>query len=140
VGWLSVRTQIVRLQQRRLHYVNDLGRTMRSVCSADVAQQAASVIQLLQSEQTGAALQLKDARQVWQNALDAWQQESQRVEALRALAKLHEQAENRLEERRERRLHDELSLRSAYAWQFAGRGDTGFMFPEDGDVAQELQA
>jgi flagellar export protein FliJ len=141
VVWLGARAQMVRLTQRRENYVDELGRAMRTGCSADVARQAAQALRQWQSEQSHAKAAVQDARQNWQLALDIWQQESKRVEALKVLAQRHEQAENRLEEKRERRSHDELSLRSAYAWRFAERSDTGFIFPEHTatDVDQEQQ-
>lgn len=137
VGWLNARTQIVRLQQRRAHHVEALGGIMLAGCSTDVAQQAAAATRAWQTEFAAAAEMEQIAKQEWQRALTVWQHESKRVQALKALAARHQQAENLLEEKRERRLHDELSQNSAYAWQIAGGGGTGFIFPEQMAVDAE---
>jgi flagellar biosynthesis chaperone FliJ len=74
---------------------------------------------------------LEATRHEWQLALEAWQVEKKRVEALLLLARRYALEEARLEEKRERRLHDELSTRSAYAKRFSGQGEAAFLYPQD---------
>lgn len=130
VGWLNTRTQIVRLQQRREHHVETLGGIMRAGCAAEVAQQAAAATHVWRAELALAADKEHVAKNAWQQALIIWQHESRRVDALKVLATRHQQAENRLEEKRERRLHDELAQRSATVWQMTENGGTGLISPE----------
>ena len=115
VAWLNARTHQVRLEQRRHLYAGELNTRMRQGCSAAVAQAAGSALRQWQADMKAAARELENAQREWQLALDAWQVERKRVEALQALARRHALEQSKLEEKRERRLHDELSARSAYA-------------------------
>ena len=68
-----------------------------------------------QADMKAAMRQLEHARREWQLALDAWQVEKKRLEAMQLLARRHVLEQRKLEEKREHRLHDELSTRSAQA-------------------------
>lgn len=115
VAWLNARTHRVRLEQRRDFYAGQLNTRMRQGCSAALAQAAGEALRQWQADMQTAARDLEHARKEWQRALDAWQVEKKRLEALQLLARRHALEQRRLEEKRERRLHDELSARSAYA-------------------------
>lgn len=128
VGWLNARTYLVRLEQRRRHYTGELSIKMRDGCSAAMAQEAGEALRQWQAGMKSAARDLETARNEWQLALDAWQVEKKRVDALQALARRHQLELDRLEEKRERRLHDELSARSAYARRLGTQNDAGFLF------------
>jgi flagellar export protein FliJ len=124
VAWLNARTHQVRLEQRRHHYAGELNAKLRQGCSAAVAQAAGGALRQWQADVLAAARQLDNARHEWQLALDAWQVEKKRVEALQLLARRHALEQQKIEEKRERRLHDELSTRSAYALRFAEQEET----------------
>lgn len=130
VGWLNARTHLVRLEQRRHRYTGELNKKLQHGCSAVMAQVAGEALRRWQDSLKSATSDLERARHEWQLALDAWQVEKKRVEALSALARRHALEQSRLEEKRERRLHDELSARSAYAHRVAEQSEVGFLFPE----------
>lgn len=118
VDWLNARTRLVRLEQRRHLYGGELVERMRQGCTAGLVQAGAQALQRWQTERQVASRELERCRREWQLALEAWQVERKRVEALQLLARRHAEERAREEERRERRLHDELSARSAYARGF----------------------
>lgn len=140
VGWLNTRTQIVRLQQRQQHDVQALGVALQQGCSSAIAQLAAAAAHARQTELITAREMENRAKQAWQRVLHNWQQENKRVMALKVLATRHQQMQNKLEERRESRLHDELSQRSAHAAQAFGGGDAGLMLVEQATKDKELFA
>lgn len=131
VGWLNARTHLVRLEQRRKHYAGELNSRMQQVCSADMARQAADALREWQDSMKHALLELDVMRGEWQHALDDWQVEKKRVEALAALARRHVLEERRREEKRESRLHDELSARSTYAHRFFEQYGTDYLAVEE---------
>jgi flagellar export protein FliJ len=135
VNWLNARTHLVRLEQRRNFYTGELSRKMQHGCSAAMAEAASATLIRWQADMKAGAHELEMARQEWQQALDAWQVERKRVEALSLLARRHALEQSRLEEKRERRLHDELSARSAYAYRLAGEGEAALVLPEEGGWA-----
>lgn len=118
VAWLNARTHQVRLEQRRHLYAGELSAKMRAGCSAAVAQAAGGAMRQWQADMKAAVQQLAHTRREWQLALDAWQVEKKRLEAMQLLARRHALEQRKLEEKREQRLHDELSTRSAYALRF----------------------
>ena len=130
VGWLNARTHLVRLEQRRKLYSRELNSQMQHGCSAAMAQAAGAALRQWQANMNAALRDQETARHNWQLALDAWQVEQKRVEALLLLARRHAQEEQRREEKRERRLHDELSSRSAYARGFGTQFDDGLLQAE----------
>jgi flagellar protein FliJ len=130
VGWLNARTHLVRLEQRRHFYSSELNTKMQHGCSAAVVQQAGETLRQWQANLAACMRDLESTRHEWQLALDAWQVEKRRVEALQALARRHILEESKQEEKRERRLHDELSARSAYAHRFSERNGAGFLHAE----------
>ena len=85
-----------------------------------------------QADMQSARHALETARIEWQQALDAWQVERKRVEALSLLERRHAFEQKRLEEKRERRLHDELSARSAYAHRFSEQGEAALRLAQEG--------
>lgn len=119
VAWLNARTHQVRLEQRRQLYASKLDAKLRQGCSAAVAQAAGAALRQWQADTKSAVQRLEAARREWQQALDDWQTERKRVEALQLLARRHALERRKLEEQRERRLHDELSTRSAHAQRYA---------------------
>jgi len=135
VGWLNARTHLVRLEQRRRLYTGELNAKMRDGCSAAMVREGAESLRQWQSGMASATRGLEAARNEWQLALDAWQIEKKRVDALQALARRHALELDRLEEKRERRLHDELSARSAYARRLGAQNDAGFLFPPEAEQA-----
>ncbi len=118
VAWLNARTHQVRLAQRRHAYTGELSAKMRQGCSAAVAQAASAALHQWQADLRRVAQLMGRARHEWQLALDAWLVEKKRLQALQLLAQRHMLEQRRLEERREHRLHDELSARSAHALRF----------------------
>jgi flagellar FliJ protein len=130
VGWLNARTRLVRLEQRRQVYSGELNNKMQQGCSAAMAREAGETLRQWQADMRSATRDLENARHEWQLALDAWQVEKKRVEAFLALARRHALEQSKLEEKRERRLHDELSARSAYAHRFSERNGAGFLHAE----------
>ena len=132
VAWLNARTRQVRLEQRRHFYAGELSATLRQGCSAAVAQAAGSTLRQWHADMKAAAQELENAKYEWQLALDAWQVEKKRVEALHLLAQRHALEQRKLEEKRERRLHDELSTRSAYALRFGEEGQADMPYTHGG--------
>lgn len=135
VGWLNARTYLVRLEQRRRLYTGELNAKMRDGCSAAMAREAAETLRQWQAGMASATRDLERARNDWRLALDAWQVEKKRVDALQALARRHVLELDKLEEKRERRLHDELSARSAYARRLGKQDDAGFLFALEAEQA-----
>jgi flagellar FliJ protein len=131
VAWLNARTHLVRLEQRRHLYTGELNAKMQHGCSAAVAQEAGETLRQWQASMQSATRDLETTRREWQLALDAWQVEKKRVEALLVLARRHALEQNKLEEKRERRLHDELSARSAYAHRFSEQGEAALLYPQE---------
>ena len=131
VAWLNARTRLVRLEQRRHLYAGELNTKMQHGCSAALAQAAGEALRQWQSDMKAAARDLENARHEWRLALDAWQIEKKRVEALQLLARRHALEQRKLEEKRERRLHDELSTRSAYALRYGERGETALPYSHE---------
>jgi len=132
VAWLSARTHQVRLERRRHFYTGKLNARMREGCSAAVAQAAGEALRQWRADMKAAAQALEDAQREWRLALDAWQVEKKRVEALQLLASRHALERRRLEEKRERRLHDELSARSAYVQRFTEEGEASLSYSHGG--------
>jgi flagellar export protein FliJ len=132
VDWLNARTHLVRLEQQRHRYGAELSAKMRQGCSAALAMAAGVALHQWQADMHAARLALDAARREWELALEAWQVEKKRVEAFSLLARRHALEEKKLEEKRERRLHDELSARSAYAHRFSEQGEAAFLFPQEG--------
>ena len=130
VDWLNARTHLVRLEQRRKHYTDQLNTQMQHGCTAAMAQQAGDALQQWHANMKAAMRDLENTRRDWQHALDDWKIEKKRVEALMVLARRHAMEERRREEKRERRLHDELSARSAYAHRFSEQHGAGFLVAE----------
>lgn len=124
VRWLNARTRLVRLEQRRKQYSGDLSAKLRQGCSASMARRAGESLHQWQTDMEAARLAFEAARQEWQMALDAWMVQRKRVEALSLLARRHALEEARQEEKRERRLHDELSARGAYVRRIGAQEDT----------------
>lgn len=135
VGWLNARTRLVRLEQQRRNFAGKLNTKMRHGCSAAVAQQASETLRQWQANMHSAMKELENTRREWQLALDGWQVEKKRVEALLVLARRHALEERRREEKRERRLHDEFSTRSAYAQRFSEQNGAGFLHAEASEQA-----
>lgn len=129
VGWLNARTHLVRLEQRRHLYTGELNKKMQQGCTAAMAQEASEALSKWQAGMKSATRDLENAQHEWQLALDAWQVEKKRVDAFLALARRHALEQSKLEEKRERRLHDELSTRSAYALRITEGSDAAFPFP-----------
>jgi flagellar export protein FliJ len=119
VAWLNARTRQVRLEQRRHLYGGELNARMRQGCSAATVRAAGGALHQWRADMLAAARELEQTRCEWQLALDAWQVEKKRLEALQLLARRHALDERRQEERRERRLHDEISSRSAHVRRLA---------------------
>lgn len=131
VGWLNARTHLVRLEQRRNLYSGQLSASLQKGCSASVAQSAAAALRQWRTDLDAAKLAFEAAREAWRLALDDWQVEKKRVEALSVLARRHALEQARLEEKRERRLHDELSARSAYAHRPGDEGSAAFLYSQE---------
>jgi flagellar export protein FliJ len=131
VGWLNARTHLVRLEQRRHLYTGELNHKLQQGCSAAMAQAAAEALRQWQTSKQSATRDLENARHLWQLALDAWQIEKKRVEALQVLARRHALEQRKLEEKRESRLHDELSARSAFAHGSSGQDQAVYHYPQE---------
>lgn len=125
VAWLNARTHQVRLEQRRHLYAGRLSVKMRQGCSAALAQAAGEALRAWQADMKAALRALENAQCEWRLALQAWQVEKRRVEALQLLARRHAAEQRRLEETRERRLHDELSTRTAHIQRAAEENRPG---------------
>ncbi len=130
VAWLNARTHLVRLEQRRHLYAGELNTKMRQGCSAAVTQAASAALRRWQADMKLAVHDLESARCEWRFALDAWQVEKKRMEAMQFLARRHALEQRKLEEKREQRLHDELSSRSAYARRSSGQGEAAAPCPQ----------
>lgn len=128
VAWLNARTHQVRLEQRRHRFAGRLNSTMRQGCSAAVALAAGEALRQWQADRKAAMRELENAQREWQLALEAWQVEKKRVEALQLLASRHALEQRKQEEKRERRLHDELSTRTAHALRAAEDNQTALPF------------
>ncbi len=130
VAWLNARTHLVRLEQQRKFYAGGLNVKMQQGCSAVMVQQAGATLQQWQANLKSALRNMENNRLEWQLALDEWEIQKKRVEALMVLARRHALEERRREEKSERRLHDELSARSAYAHRFSEQHGAGFLNAE----------
>ncbi len=117
--WLNARTQLVRLEQRRQRYAGALSTKMRSGCPALLAQAAGTAMSQWQQDMKAAMQALARAQQERQRALEDWEVEKRRLQALQMLARRHALEQRKLEEKHERRLHDELSARGAHALRFS---------------------
>jgi flagellar FliJ protein len=131
VAWLNARTHLVRLEQRRHLYSGEITRKLQQGCSASMAQEAGEALRQWQANMNAALREQENAQRTWQLALDDWQVEKKRVEAFMALARRHALEERRREEKREHRLHDELSARSAYAQRFSEQHGVGFLHAQE---------
>lgn len=132
VAWLNARTHRVRLEQRRHVYAGELNARMRQGCAALLVQTAGAALRQWQAEMMAAAGDLERAHAEWLRALDAWQVERKRLQALQLLAQRHVLEQRRLEEKRERRLHDELSARSAYVRRHEEHGEMSLAYLQQG--------
>lgn len=135
VGWLNARTHLVRLEQRRQHYAGALSAKMRCGCSASLAQAAGSALQQWQQDMKAAMQALENAQLERQLALEDWEVEKQRLQALQMLARRHALEQRKLEEKHERRLHDELSARGAHALRFGEDGQAA-LYQSQGELAR----
>lgn len=132
VGWLNARTHLVRLEQRRHRYSGELSAKLQQGCSAAVAKAAGVSLRQWQTDMEAARFAFEAAQHEWQMALDDWQVENKRVEALSLLARRHALEQARQEEKRERRLHDELSARSVHVHRFSDQGETVLLPAQEG--------
>jgi flagellar export protein FliJ len=132
VDWLNARTQLVRLEQLRHRYSGKLNAKLQQGCSAAVAQAAGAAWRQWEADMHSARLALEATQRDWQLALDDWQVEKKRLEGLSLLARRHAMEQSKQEEKRERRLHDELSARGAYAHRFSEQGESAYLYPGEG--------
>lgn len=131
-AWLNARTHLVRLEQRRQHYAGALNAKMRGGCSASLAQAANSALCQWRQDMRDATQALERAHRERQLALEDWEVERQRLHALQMLARRHALERRKLEEKHERRLHDELSARGAHALRFGQDGHVALLQPQAG--------
>lgn len=130
--WLRMRTQVVRIQQQRARYNDSLSARLRQECASDVVREASAALLSYQKRLAAGMQAIEVAHAAWQRALETWQTEKKRLEALRILAQRHALEEARRDEKQERRLHDELASKAAYMRIPMQQRDTGFLFPESG--------
>lgn len=132
--WLRARTQVVRMQQQRARYNDGLSARLRQGCASDVVQEASEALRNYQKRLAAGMQMIESAHAAWQRALDVWQNEKKRLEALQVLARRHALEEARRDEKQERRLHDELASKAAYMRMPSQQRETGFLFLESGRV------
>jgi flagellar FliJ protein len=126
-AWLRARTEVVRLEQQREAYTRALSSRLQGGDASVAAREADEALRGYQAR-LKAGMRATDSRHVaWQRTLDIWQAEKKRLEALQILAERHAQEEARQDERRERRLHDELAAKAAHVRTPSAPRQTGFL-------------
>jgi flagellar export protein FliJ len=128
--WLRARTQVVRIQQQRARFSKGLSMRLERGCASVVAGEAGEVLRNYQKRLATGMQTIESTHAAWQRALEIWQSEKKRLEALQVLARRHALEEARRDDRLERRLHDELASKAAYMRMPSERRETGFMFSE----------
>lgn len=128
--WLRARTQVVRLQQQRAHFSQSLSLRIRQGCPSELAQDASVALRQYQRRLAAGIEAVDAAHTAWQQAIQLWQSEKKRLEALQVLAQRHAEEEARRDAKQETRLHDELAAKAFSLRLSPSRRESGFMFAE----------
>ena len=127
--WLRARAQMVRLQAERRRYVEELARQRRTG-SAGFYPAAVDGWQMLNLRMQRGREELDSTHAQWQQAMRLWEEQEKRVQALTVLRERYRDELARREAVRERKLHDELSIRSFIAIREDGTADPGLPWEE----------
>ncbi|MGA7178559.1 MAG: flagellar FliJ family protein [Thiobacillaceae bacterium] len=112
--WLRARAQIVRLQTERSRYVEVLAR-QRGNGDAGFYPAAVEGWKTLAARLTRSRQELDATHAEWQQALQAWQEQEKRLQALTVLLRRHRDQVSKRDAVRERKVHDEISARNFIA-------------------------
>jgi flagellar export protein FliJ len=127
--WLRARAQMVRLQAERSRYVEELAERRRTGNPGFYAA-ADEVWQMFGLRMQRARQELDTAHAQWQQAMRRWEEEEKRVQALTVLRHRYDDELARRDAVRERKLHDEISIRSFIATRADGAVDPGLPWEE----------
>lgn len=112
--WLRARARLVRLQAERDRYVQTLARR-RGQGEVGFYPAAVDGWQALNTRLKLGRQELDASHAEWQQALQAWQEQEKRVQALKVLMQRHRDELARRDAVRERKVHDEISARNFIA-------------------------
>lgn len=127
--WLRARAQMVRLQVERSRYVEKLA-SQRRAGGPGFYPAAVEAWQMLSIRMQRGRQQLDTAHAEWQQAMRIWQEQERRVQALTVLRQRYRDELARRDAARERKLHDEISIRSFIATRADGAIDPGLPWEE----------
>ena len=122
--WLRARAQLVRLQNERSRYVEVLAK-QRNEGNPGFYAAAVDGWRMLGLRMQRGRQELETAHAQWQQAMQVWQEQEKRVQALTVLRQRYRDELARRDAVRERKLHDELSIRSFIATRQDGTVDPG---------------
>ena len=120
---------MVRLQNERSRYVEELARQRRQGSPGFYAA-AVDGWRLLGMRMQRGRQELETAHAQWQQAMQLWQEQEKRVQALTVLRRRYDDELTRRDAVRERKLHDEISIRSFIATRQDGAVDPGLPWEE----------
>ncbi len=120
---------MVRLQNERSRYVEQLARQRRQ---ANPGFYAAAVDgwRMLRLRMQRGRQELETAHAEWQQAMQVWQEQEKRVQAFTVLRQRYRDGLAQRDAVRERKLHDEISIRSFIATRRDGAVDPGLAWEE----------
>lgn len=127
--WLRARARMVRLQAERSRYVEELARQRRTG-SPGFYPAAVEAWQMLRMRMQRGRQELDTAHARWQQAMRIWEEQERRVQALTVLRRRYRDELAKRDAVRERKLHDELSIRSFIATRQDGTTDPGLPWEE----------
>ena len=127
--WLRARAQLVRLELERSRYVEGLA-TQRRAGNPGFYPAAVDGWQMLALRMQRGRQELETAHAQWQQAMRVWQDQEKRVQALTVLRERYRDEMAKRDAVRERKLHDELSIRSFIATRQDGTADPGLPWEE----------
>lgn len=111
--WLQSRARLVRLDTELEAYRHSFRQVVAEAGGGGLWREAAAHLQQLSRRRAEGRSEVDRCHERWRQALQDWQEEKRRVDALRVLKGRHEQQEARRRNRLEAKLHDELAARAA---------------------------
>ena len=127
--WLRARAQMVRLQHERSRYVEELAKQRRQGNPGFYAA-AVDGWEMLKLRMQRGRQELETAHAEWQQAMRVWQEQEKRVQALTVLRQRYRDELARRDAVRERKLHDEISIRSFISTRQDGAVESGLSWEE----------
>jgi flagellar export protein FliJ len=112
--WLRARAQIVRLEAERSRFVDTLAH-QRKQGGSGFYPAAVEGWKIMTTRMTRSRQELAATHAEWQQALQAWQEQEKKLQALTVLLQRHRDEQAKREAVRERKVHDEISARNFIA-------------------------